>query len=167
MKKIILFLLLTLSVGILSDISAQFAYAAPGQGSTLPRVFVLGEDEQAYNHLVESYGTSSLLNVCQNDMEKAFGKWLDMMGAMEAYAQKINFDINGVKIWVHVFWSADGTIDHIAYHLKPNSRNIDQQEFTAFLSSFIKNYKFPLTTDGVNYSHYASASFPTFSKRVN
>jgi len=85
---------------------------------------------------------------------------------MEAYAKEINFDINGVKIWVHVFWSADGTINHIAYHLKPNSKNIDDKEFSAFLSSFTNQYKFPLVTKGVNYSHYASAAFPTFSKRV-
>jgi hypothetical protein len=133
--------------------------------TTPPKVFILGEHEKAYEQLNLEYSIM-LLTACKGNMENAYQKWLSMLNEMEAYATLINYDIKGVKVWLNVFWKEDGTIKHIAYHLKQNSRNIDTAEFTAFLSSFINHYKFPLVTDQ-KYSHYGSAAFPTHPKKLN
>ncbi|MFT7604235.1 MAG: hypothetical protein ACI8VT_001809 [Saprospiraceae bacterium] len=130
----------------------------------LPKVFILGQHEKAYEKLYEQSSTV-LLEVCHDDMNEAFDKWLGMLEEMEAYANQINFDIKGIKIWLNVFWDQDGSIEHLAFHLKANSRNIDQQELSAFFSSFMNHYKFPVVSDR-NFSHYGSAAFPTFSRRV-
>ncbi len=133
--------------------------------ATPPKVFILGEHEKAYEQLNLEY-SEMLLTACNGDMETAYQKWLSMLNEMEAYASLINYDIKGVKVWLNVFWSKDGTIKHIAYHLKQNSRNIDTAEFTAFLISFINHYKFPLVNNK-KYSHYGSASFPTYPRKLN
>lgn len=134
------------------------------QDNKLPKVFVIGEHEGAYNQLLLDYETL-LLAACDDDMALAYDKWMGMMRDMEAYSEKINFDLKGTKFWLNVFWENDGTIKHIAYYLKPNSRNIDPLELNAFLASFIKNYKFALTTE-MKYSHYGGAAFPLFPTRI-
>ena len=133
--------------------------------TTPPKVFILGEHENAYEKLNLEYNVI-LLSACNGNMDVAYQKWLGMLNEMEAYATLINYDIKGVKVWLNVFWNVDGTIKHIAYHLKQNSRNIDTAEFTAFLVSFMNHYKFPLTTNN-KYSHYGSASFPTHPRKLN
>ena len=133
--------------------------------TTPPKVFILGEHEDAYEQLNIDYSVM-LLTACNGDMDLAYQKWLSMLNEMEAYATLINYDIKGVKVWLNVFWNEDGTVKHVAYHLKQNSRNIDTAEFTAFLVSFINRYKFPLISDE-NYSHYGSASFPTQPRKLN
>lgn len=130
-----------------------------------PKVFILGEHEKAYEQLNLDYSTM-LLTACRGDMDVAYEKWISMLSEMEAYATLINYDIKGVKVWLNVFWDKDGTVKHIAYHLKQNSRNIDTAEFTAFLISFINHYKFPLVINK-KYSHYGSASFPTHPKKLS
>ncbi len=130
----------------------------------LPSVFVMGEYEEQFNSLMQEH-EALLLSECDNDMDIAFEKWLSMLKEMEAYSEIIEYDLKGIKMWLNVFWDKNGTVDHIAYHLKPNSRNIDIEELTAFFVSFINNYKFPLVTDE-KFSHYGSAAFPTFARRV-
>lgn len=130
----------------------------------LPRVFQLGGNEQAYETLSKEYG-QSLLEVCNNDMKIAFEKWLEMMKALEDYAKKINFDIKGVKVRLHVFWNADGSIDHIGYVLRTNSRNIRSEEFSAFLSSFTRQYTFSLKSQQ-KFSHYTIATFPLHTEKA-
>lgn len=130
----------------------------------LPKVFILGQYEKAYEKLYEQNSTV-LLEVCNDDMDLAFDKWLGLLEAMEDYADEINYDIKGVKLWLNIFWNKSGSIQHIAFHLKSNSRNIDQQELTAFFSSFMNHYVFPVVATR-DYSHYGSASFPTFSRRI-
>ncbi len=137
--------------------------AAPLLAQDSP-VFVLGEQEKKYEQLTRDY-SQSLLTACDNDMQVAFDKWLEMMQAMEAYAKKIRFDLNGVSVWFHVFWSPEGNIDNVGFLLRPNSRNIPNADLAAFLSSFIKRYQFPVTSDQP-FSHYTGATFPTFSQRV-
>ncbi|MBT8219667.1 MAG: hypothetical protein KJP00_07580 [Bacteroidia bacterium] len=127
----------------------------------LPKVFLLGEyevqmDQQSLVH------STNLLKACDDDIELAYAKWISMVKEIEAYAKKIEFDINGVKVWLNVFYSSNGKIAHIGYHLKPNSRNISKAEFAAFLRSFVNNYTFPHTYDKP-FSHYGSAGFPTFA----
>ncbi len=133
--------------------------------TALPKVFILGEHEKAYEKLFDAHSTV-LLEACNDDMDVAFDKWLSMLEEMEAYAISIDYDIKGIKVWLNVFWNKDGSIKHIAYHLKVNSRNIrNPEELTAFFSSFMNHYKFPIVTDR-NFSHYGSASFPTFARRI-
>lgn len=130
----------------------------------LPKVFLIGEHEQAFEKLTTGY-EADLLKVCDNDMQNAFDKWIGMMEEMEAYAKLIEYDLDGVKAWFHVFWDTDGTIEHIAYYLRPNSRNVDLAEMNAFLSSFMNNYKFPMTTE-TKFHHYTGAAFPVYYKKV-
>lgn len=133
--------------------------------SQLPRVFLMGGNEKSYEALLEDY-PKTLLDVCDNDMKMAFDKWLEMMKALEAYAKRINFDIKGVKVRIHVFWDTEGNIEHIGYIFRPKSRLARPEEFTAFLSSFTRQYQFPLKTRE-RYSHYTIASFPIFSETSN
>lgn len=158
-----------------SIIVFSFLYFAPAKAisvcattidsTTLPKVFILGQHETAYERLFDQHSTV-LLEVCDDDMDVAFDKWLSMLEEMEAYATDIDYDIKGIKVWLNVFWNKDGSIKHIAYHLKVNSKNVERiEELSAFFSSFMNNYKFPLVADR-NFSHYGSASFPTFSRRI-
>ena len=126
---------------------------------SLPKVFQIGEYEDQYGLLYETYH-DILLSVCGDDMTLAFDKWMDMIAEMEAYAQQIDFDLNGVKIWLKVFWNEDGTIQHISFYRKPNSINVDVAEMSAFLSSFMNRYKMPINTN-LKFTHNGSAQFPT------
>lgn len=159
MTRTILFaLFLTLCSATFATAQANNKIAVP-----LPRVFQLGTNEQAYDALAQEYAPS-LLEVCNNDMKVAFDKWLDMMKSVEDYAKKINFDIKGVKVRLHVFWDEEGNIDHIGYVFRTNSRNIRPEEFGAFLSSFSRQYVFPVTSKQ-KFSHYTIATFPTYSQK--
>ena len=126
---------------------------------TLPKVFLIGEHEEQYGLLYEVYH-DLLLSVCHDDMELAFDKWLHMLSEMEGYASEIDFDLNGVKVWLKVFWDPDGTIRYLSYYLKPNSINIDTAELSAFFSSFMNRYQMPIQTR-LKYTHNGSAQFPT------
>jgi hypothetical protein len=153
-----------LSLFCIIQVNAMDGQLLFNDSTTLPKVFILGQHEKAYEKLYEQSSTV-LLEVCHDDMNEAFDKWLGMLEEMEAYSNEIGFDIKGVKVWLNIFWDKDGSIEHIAYHLKVNSRNIDQMELSAFFSSFMNHYTFPVVSDR-KYSHYGSASFPTFSRRV-
>ena len=135
------------------------------QGDMLPKVFILGEQETAYDQLQQTY-KQTLLEASGNDMKKAFDYWLIMIKEMEANADKVNYNLNVVNVLINVFWNEDGTIAHLGYFLRPNSRNVKTEELTAFFSSFIAQYKFPVTS-ARKYSHYSKATFPTFSERAN
>ena len=124
-----------------------------------PKVFLIGEQPQVFEDLSISYD-KLLLDVCDDDMNKAYGKWVDMLQEMEKHATDINFDIKGVKLWLKVFWEKDGTIAHIGYHLKPDSKNVKTKYLSAFLKSFSQNYKTRCEAE-VRFSQYSSASFPT------
>jgi hypothetical protein len=125
----------------------------------LPAVFLIGEHEGKMK-TVQSQHQQSLLEVCNNDMGRAFDLWMSLTQEIEAYSKQIDFDISGVRAWFHVFFAKDGSIRHIGYHLKPTSRNINDEEFKAFLKSFINHYRFPLTSN-TPYFNYTSVHFPT------
>ena len=167
MKYFLTFSLLSLFLFVqatnIVDVNSQFGLLQID--TTPPKVFILGEHEKAYEQLNLEYSVM-LLSACKGDMNTAYQKWISMLNEMEAYATLINYEIKGVKLWLNVFWNNDGTVNHIAYHLKQNSRNIDTAEFTAFLTSFINHYKFPLVIKE-KYSHYGSASFPTHPRKLN
>ncbi|MEM1323515.1 MAG: hypothetical protein AAGG75_24835 [Bacteroidota bacterium] len=159
------FLLIILCCCFFSIIQAQTSQnVAPTPGNSedtiLPKAFIIGEYEKQFETLNIEHSTM-LLAVCDNDMNLAFSKWLSMLKEMEAYADVIGYDLKSLKLWLNVFWEKEGKIKHIAYYPKPGSRNVNLEELSAFFSSFMNHYTFPLVAE-VDYSHYGSASFPTF-----
>lgn len=139
------------------------AAAQPANGQELPAVFVLGEDEAAYERLTNVF-PRTLLAVTSNDLDEAFKSWLELMGEIDRYSKTINFEIKGMKLWLHVFWNEDGTIAHIGFFFLPNSRNIKEDEVKAFFSSFIRQYK-PVLKSDRKFSHYTSVSFPVIAEK--
>lgn len=121
---------------------------------------MIGEYEQQYNQMVGEK-PDLIMSVCEDDMEKAYNNWLLFLLEVEKYAESQNLDIKGIKLWINVFWNADGTIDHISYYPKPNSRNMEYELLTALFKEFSKEYQSKLKHTR-NYCHYGSASFPSF-----
>ncbi len=130
---------------------------------SLPRVFMIGEYEKPYENMSAGY-EKLLLNIYKDDVDKAFYAWTSVLISMEDYAKEVSFNLNGLKLWINVFFNTDGTIQHIVYFPKPNSRNMEFEQLTNFFISFCKVYHFkdPIP---VKCSHFGSASFPTFAKR--
>lgn len=153
MRYIIATLLITLFSAIGPQSQAQELQ------DTISSVFLLGENEGYYNRLSEKYN-HTLLHVTDNNMEQAYQVWIQMQKDMETYAETIDFDLNGVKIWMHAYWAEDGKLEFISFFPKPNSINIPVQEIRAFLLSFQRQYYSQVQSDG-GFSHYASAHFPT------
>jgi hypothetical protein len=129
----------------------------------LPAAFVLGEDEAAYEKLTAAH-PRSLLAVSGNDFEMALRHWLELMGEVERYSKTINFDVKGMKLWLHAFWNEDGTIAHIGFFFLPNSRNFKPEEVKAFFSGFIRQYK-PVLKSDRKFNHYTSVSFPMLAEK--
>ena len=137
----------------------------PRRHDDYPLVFTIQEEQVIFEQLTALYPVS-LLDVCEYDMDVAFDKWTGMMHALELHADKNNFNIKGVKMWIKVFWAADGSVEHIAYSLKPQSRNVKIAELNAVIKTFMEKYKFP-QTGATKFSNYASVSFPMFMKPSN
>ncbi|NNF33197.1 MAG: hypothetical protein HKN68_03765 [Saprospiraceae bacterium] len=125
----------------------------------MPSVYLIGEHEAEYETMISNH-KELLLGVCNNSMDLAYEKWSGMLSQMEQYADSIDYDIKGVKVWINIFWAQDGTIRHIVYYPKPNSKNIDFDRFTIFLKDFIGLYQMEVEAPS-GFSHYGSASFPT------
>ena len=158
--KAVLSILVAVLMGIyLEKGNSQTSQPPSAQYFSLPNVFKLGEHSQLYESILPGYQT--LLEACDGDMKVAHGKLYSMMKEMEAFAVLMDFDLKGVKAWMHFFWQEDGSIEYIGFHLKPNSRNIDNAEMNAFLKHFTEHYRFPLTTN-MKFAHYSSFSFPVF-----
>lgn len=135
----------------------------------LPTAFELGQvDEKAYEALAQAYN-QSLLEVAGYDMTKAFDQWVDLMKQADAYAAKINYDLKGIQAFLQIFWAPDGSIEHIGYLLRPESRNFtdkQKQELTAFFSSFARNHSISLTSSK-KFNHYTEVTFPTVVEKAN
>ena len=156
----------SLLLGLLAVVSVNVALAAgPGpqpKPKALPTVFVLGEHESTYDELVQSY-PQSLLEACACGNEAAFAKWVGMLNELDVYARKQSVDIRGVKLWMHVFYNGDGSIKHIAYHLRPNSRQIEADVIAPVLEGFARQYRFPVTGE-TGFAHYSTGAFPVFGE---
>lgn len=142
-----------------------FSFNVKGSTGTidsLPPVFMLGDREVEYEKLVEDCSVP-LFTVSDDSMEKAYESWLGMLHEIELYAEADTFDIKGVKIWINVFWNGEGTIKHITYYPKPNSKNIDYDLMGNLLEKFIKQYKFKEEHEAC-FSHFGSATFPTHAQ---
>ena len=128
---------------------------------TLPSVFMIGENEIEYEELVTKCN-SPLLTVCNDSMDDAYRKWMGLLSDMEKFAESKDFDIRGIKIWLNVFWNKDGTIKHLVYYPKPNSRNLDFNDLSVFMNTFVSEYKMDFSYQKC-FSHYGGATFPTFA----
>ena len=129
---------------------------------TMPRAFLLGEVEEAAFETLKGQYETTLVTAARGDMEAAYYLWVHLLKHIESHAERRKFDLRGIRAWFYVFWNKEGGVDHIAYYLKPNSRNLNDSETEAmnqFLADFIKVYKSPLKYDKP-YSNYNSASFP-------
>ena len=135
------------------------------QTDSLPTVFALGQyDGQPFEKLKSEHETQ-LLAVCRNDMEMAYYLWVHVLKHIETQSVKTGFDLNGVKLWLYIFWNKDGSIKNIAFFPKPNSKNFKNEDMAAFLTNFCKIYKFPMTAE-TNFSHYSTANFPVLMEKV-
>jgi hypothetical protein len=131
---------------------------------SLPQVFALGQyDGQPFEKLKAAHETQ-LLTVCRNDMETAYYLWVHVLKHIETQSVKTGFDLNGVKLWLYIFWNKDGSISNIAFFPKPNSKNFKTEDMAAFLTNFCKIYKFPLGAD-MPFSHYSTANFPVMVEK--
>ena len=128
----------------------------------VPSVFYIGEHESAFEKMVKDYNTL-LFTVCDNSMELTSDSWTMFLKDIESYATLNNIDLKGTKYWMNVFWNKDGTIDHIAFFPKPNSRNMNYDDIKTFLTGFVRQYQSPMKFKN-RFSHYGSASFPVFTK---
>jgi len=137
-----------------------YGQASVPDSLNLPKVFLIGEFEEQYEMLYREFN-DVLLSVCNEDMHYAFDKWVGMISEMEAYSRQIDYDLKGIKLWLKVFWNANGTIRYISYFLKPTSRLIEMVDLNAFMSSFINHYQMSIDSD-VPFRHDGSAQFPTF-----
>lgn len=153
-RSIVFFLLIAVAIPSFSQDEVK--------ETAIPQVFLIGEYEGEYEQLGVSCN-QILLSVCGESMEMAYDLWLSMLSDLEVYATSMNYDIKGVKIWMNVYWNEDGTIRHLAYYPKPNSRNMDFDQLTNFLKGFVTQYQMPIQYSQC-FSHYGSASFPTFAK---
>jgi len=133
-------------------------------GDNIALVFYIGEDENNYEKLVQKYNTM-LFAVCNNNMELAFDNWTVLLKDLEDFSNKSNIDLKGVKLWLNVFWDKDGTIDHMVFYPKPNSRNLNYDNVKVLLTNFAKTYQSPLKHT-TRFSHYGSATFPVFSRSM-
>jgi hypothetical protein len=128
-----------------------------------PSVYLLGTDEDQYADIIKDY-PANLVSVSGDSMEKAYENWMLLLLDMEDHASQIDFNLKGIKIWINVFWNKEGRVDYITYYPKPNCRNIPFEELTAFFKSFINTYHNGIPSKA-NYSHYGSASFPSFAEK--
>ena len=134
------------------------------QPEVLPKVFLIGQYEDQYR-IMSDEASDMLLSVCNDSMPYAFENWILMLSEMENMADEISFDLKGIKIWVNMYWKPDGTLKHIVYYPKPNSKNMEYDELSAFFAYFINNYKGKIEHTKP-FSHYGSASFPSPVRRT-
>lgn len=155
---------------ILSIIFTASVVATSLVGQTVevvPTAFKTGLHEKAYEQIVTDHSTM-LLQACDNDMDKAYIVWSDMLARLESLSLKQGVDIRGVKIWINVFWNPDGEVDHITYFPKPNCKNIDFEEFDQLLNDLAPQLSISTSYDqSAGISHYGSASFPIYHQRAH
>ena len=152
--------LILIALTLLLDLGFSQTSKAP---ASIPGVFLIGEYEEEYMSLSKQH-PAIFASVYGNDINLAFRGWSDMLMDMEDYAAEINFDIKGVKLWFSLYFNQDGTIKHLAFYPKPNSRNVPVEDLAGFFESFIAQYRLPVKAEK-SFHHSASAGFPTFFHR--
>lgn len=140
-------------------------FLVPLQAQNVKKAFVLGDNEEAYETLSREHART-LLAVSENDPSEALANWFETMRALEQYAASIDFDINGLRVLMHIFWNENGTIRNIGYFIMPDSRNYKEENLSALFASFARQHTSELTSDR-KFSHYTNVSFPTFVEPNN
>jgi hypothetical protein len=149
---------------ILILLSCSLVHSVSGQNENNafnPKVFFMGENDGVYSSTISPY-TESLITVSNDSMETAYLHWMYLLKDIEDFAKKSNFDLNGLKIWLNVFWNKNGRIDVMSYYPKPNCRNMEFEKLSSFFIDFMKQYK-PRLKFRTSFSHYGSARFPSFA----
>lgn len=142
--------LFVLFLGIILNISIAQAQQ-PRSNKALPNVINVAENSAVLEELSDRY-QSSLFSASDTNFITTVNNWRTFLLSMETYANSIDFDIKGVKVWMKVFWAKDGNVDYLVYALSDRSINIDVVEWEAFLRSFMRNNKLPLQhTRGFTY----------------
>ncbi len=163
MEKLIMLSLLAIMFCSFNSTSQKQAASNPFMTDRFPTAFVINQHPTTFEALNKEY-SMLLLSACEEDMNKAFGTWKSLLNEISFFALENNIDITGVKMWLKVFWSKDGQVEHIAYDLRPESKNIDRDEITALLKEFVNSYKKTLTSSASKFSHYGSVSYPARAK---
>lgn len=130
---------------------------------TVPNVFLIGEYEDQYLALSHKH-PATFMSVYHDDIDLAYRSWTNILMDIEDYAGDLNFDIKGTKMWINLYFNPDGTIAHLAFFQKPNSRYIPLEHLTAFFRNFVQYYHLQVKTEK-GFQHSASAAFPTFFHR--
>ncbi len=130
---------------------------------SVPNVFLIGEYEGQYLALSQQH-PATFMSVYNDDIDLAFRSWSNILMDIEDYAGDLDFAIKGVKMWVNLYFNQDGTIAHLAFFPKPNSRNVPVEYLTAFFKNFVQQYQLPVKAEK-GFQHSASAAFPTFFHR--
>lgn len=129
------FLLLMLLTCSLSTITFSQVHQ-----QALPTVIEASQHSALLEQLSSTY-RASLFSASDTNFVQTVQNWRLFLVSMEEYAEEINFDLKGIKVWLKIFWAKDGTIDHIAYILSDRSINIAPTDWEAFLRSFMRNRK--------------------------
>ena len=131
----------------------------------LPKVFVIGDYETEYDLMTLKY-PNSVLSACGDDVNQAFRLWMALLQDMQIFAEKTHFELNGAKFWLNTFFAEDGSIDYMAYYLKPNSRNISEKDMKTFLESFMSQHKIAKNNKS-GFAHYGHVSFPILPENIS
>lgn len=128
----------------------------------IPKLFQLGDKryDRQYKVLSKLY-PNSLLDIHFDKTYKAGEHWRDIIKTIDDYAIEHNIDINGLKIWMHIFFSENGEIDYLGYYFKPNSKIKDQEMLKDLISKSLNQYKYHEKLNGKG-NHYSGAGFPIF-----
>lgn len=163
MKELLILLIVLSGFASKAFCQSHEPVAAVNLDKGLPRVFMIGDYEKPYERMAKSY-SGLLMYQYGGDMDRAFSGWAGLLTDLEDYADAVSFDLKGLKLWMNVFFNKDGSIQHLVYYPKPNSRNMPFELLTDFLEEFCSRYRFkdPLSD---RCSHFGSATFPTFLKR--
>ncbi|MGE5354738.1 MAG: hypothetical protein ACM3PT_00725 [Deltaproteobacteria bacterium] len=127
-----------------------------------PKIFYIGQNEKEYSQIIKNY-PESLLTVSKDSIDLAYLNWMYVLQDIEVFARKEKFDLNGLKIWLNVFWNKNGKIDAISFYPKPNSRNMEFENLVSFFKEFARQYN-PRLKYKANFSHFGSAKFPSFAE---
>lgn len=147
------------SVSCILDEKALLGYAVMcAPDSVNPKVFVLGEDDILEARLNKIFD-KNILRAFDDDSEKTFQAWLDMMTEMEKYADHLGIDLKGINAFATFYWDKKGNIRHIGYSLKAKSRYFKQSELERFFQKFMAKYKMT-PINKLNFQHTFTISLP-------
>ena len=140
------------------SVLAMVLLATTLSAQSIPKIIDGAQNGPLLEELNSTY-KASLFSASEADFAKTIHNWRLFLLSMQEYAESIDVDLKGVKVWLKIYWAKDGSIDHIAYMLSDRSININPQDWEAFLRSFMRNHKIPLMHKQ-RFSYENPVSFP-------